>query len=123
MEEQTKKPAPEIDPITKKFVKGNIGGPGRTLGSTNFITKWEALVKKLAKQENIHIDQKEQELLLVAYEKAKEGDYSFWNDIHDRLYGKPVQSVDMEARVTSKAELTDEQLDRIVRQRAEELAG
>jgi len=78
------------DPVTGKFAKGNPGG-GRPSGSLDFRTKWYNLIDKLAKQNNVDPLEVEQQLLLVGYRKAKEGDYSFYRDIMDRVYGKPVQ--------------------------------
>ena len=78
------------DPVTGKFVKGNPGG-GRPPESLNFKTKWNIFIDKVAKQNDMTPDEIDEQLLAVGFKKAKEGDYSFYRDLHDRLYGKPVQ--------------------------------
>jgi hypothetical protein len=67
---------------------------GRPKGSLNFATKWQTFVEKVADSEK-NFDDVEQELLDVAFQKAKSGDYSFYRDIMDRVYGKPQQSMDL----------------------------
>lgn len=74
------------------FKKGESGNPnGRPKGSENFSTKWFRLIDKLAKQDNLTAEEIEQQLMAVGYKRAKEGDYSFYRDSMDRIYGKPVQ--------------------------------
>lgn len=87
------------DPVTGKFVKGNPGG-GRPNGSLDFKTKWHIFIDKVAKQNDMTPEQIDEQLLAVGFKKAKEGDYSFYRDIHDRVYGKPMQPTD----ITSKGE-------------------
>lgn len=85
-----------------KFKIGNEVGKlgGRPNGSLDFKTKWRIFVEKVAKQNNMTPNEIDEQLLAVGFKKAKEGDYSFYRDIHDRVYGKPVNPVD----VTSKGE-------------------
>lgn len=77
----------------KPFTKDDprINRDGRPKGTENFKTKWERFVKKVADQNKLLPEDIDEQLLAVAYKKAKEGDYSFFRDIHDRVYGKPVQ--------------------------------
>jgi len=77
------------------FLKGVSGNPaGRPVGSLDFKTKFEIFLDKLAKQNNMSPQEIDEQLFAVAYKKAKEGDYQFWKDVHDRIYGKPLQSID-----------------------------
>lgn len=64
---------------------------GRPQGSLDFKTKFEIFLDKLAKQNNMSPQEIDEQLFAVAYKKAKEGDYQFWKDVHDRVYGKPIQ--------------------------------
>ena len=80
------------DPITGKFTPGN---PGKPKGAVSFMTKWERVIEKIAKQNNITVDDVDEQLVLVAYRKAKEGDYSFYKDTMDRIHGKPLQPTDL----------------------------
>lgn len=75
------------------FVKGDprINREGRPPGAESFATKWRKAVEKIAEMNNTTADDIEQQLLLVGYKKAKDGDYRFWGDVHDRVYGKPLQ--------------------------------
>ena len=76
-----------------KFLPGNPGG-GRPAGSVNFATKWKKFIEKVAESNNTDFDATEQQLLAIAYKKAREGDYQFYRDIFDRVYGKPQQTFD-----------------------------
>jgi hypothetical protein len=83
------------------FKPGQSGNPyGRPPGSLNFATKFRAFIEKVAKQNEMTADEIEQQLLAIGYKRAKEGDYQFWRDLHDRVYGKPQGSLD----VTSKGD-------------------
>ena len=78
------------DPVTGQFVAGNKLG-GKTAGSLDFKTKWNIFIDKVAKQNNMTPNEIDEQLLAVGFKKAKEGDYAFYRDIHDRVYGKPMQ--------------------------------
>lgn len=85
------------------FAPGFSGNPaGRPKGSTDFKAKMFKAMEKIAEMngDKITVDEIEQQILLVGYKKAKEGDYQFYRDLFDRLYGKPQQSIDH----TSKGE-------------------
>lgn len=77
------------------FPKGVSGNPaGKPKGTLSFATKWERMVEKIAMQNNLTPEEIDEQLLLVGYKKAKDGDYSFYRDAMDRIHGKPQQSVD-----------------------------
>lgn len=61
---------------------------GRPLGSPNFATKFYAFIEKVAKRDKLEPDEVEEQLLKVGFLKAKKGEYNFWRDLHDRVYGK-----------------------------------
>lgn len=94
MEENTQKPIenPNFDE-NGKFKEGNEVGKlgGRPKGALDFKTKFENFITKLAENNKLTPEEVDEQLFAVAYKKAKEGDYAFYRDIHDRLYGKPVQ--------------------------------
>lgn len=73
---------------------------GRPKGSESFSTKWKSFIEKVAAQNDMTPDQIDEQLLSVAFKKAKDGDYSFYRDTQDRVYGKPMQPTD----ITSKGE-------------------
>ena len=75
-----------------RLLPGSILNPGgRGKGRQDFKTKWFKAIEKIADTKGITADEVEQELLLVGYDKAKDGDYQFYRDIFDRVYGKPMQ--------------------------------
>lgn len=75
-------------------IKSGVLNPnGRPTGTENFSTKWRKAIEKIASQNDMDVDEIEQQLLLVGYKKAKEGDYRFYQDIFDRVYGKPNQTI------------------------------
>lgn len=123
----------EIDPTQNtvekeskpwQFQKG--GDPrrnnnGRPPGALNFKTKWLKLIDKLAAENNITADDVEMQLLLTGFKKAKQGDFRFIKDIWDRVYGKPLQEVDVTTNgrdiVPTDAEtqaLVDRAIDRVL---------
>ncbi|RKZ11059.1 hypothetical protein DRQ25_00950 [Candidatus Fermentibacteria bacterium] len=78
-----------------RFLPGASGNPdGKKKGTLSFKTKWELFIKKIAEQNNILPKDIDDELIAVAYQKARGGDYKFFKDIHDRVYGKPQESID-----------------------------
>lgn len=75
-----------------RFKPGQSGNPnGRPAGALSFSTKWRKAIEKIAEKTGTNPDDLEEQLLLVGFRKAKDGDYRFWGDIHDRVYGKPIQ--------------------------------
>jgi len=96
MEENTENPVRNSGKIERNpdgtLKKGVVLNPnGRPKGSEDFKTKFYKVIDKLAKQNNISPEEVEEQLLLVGYKKAKDGDYSFYRDLMDRVHGKPVQ--------------------------------
>ena len=79
------------DPKTGRFVEGNNLGTGRPQGSRDFATDFDEAVDEIAKDNGITKSDARKILFKVAYKNAKEGNYSFYKDIHDRLYGQATQ--------------------------------
>jgi hypothetical protein len=77
-----------------RLVKGTPPGPGRPKGALSFATKWQRMVEKIAMQNNLTPEEIDEQLLLVGYKRAKDGDYSFYRDAMDRIHGKPQQYID-----------------------------
>lgn len=78
------------------FKPGESGNPkGRPKGTENFKTKWEKFVKKIADKNELLPEDIDEQLLAVAYKKAKDGDFQFYKDIHDRVHGKAMQPTDI----------------------------
>lgn len=78
------------------FPKGVSGNPaGKPKGTESFSTKFYKVIDKLAKQNDLTPDEIEEQLILVGYKKAKEGDYQFYKDLHDRIHGKAPATIDL----------------------------
>ena len=83
----------------RPFQKGVSGNPkGRPAGALSFKTKWFNFVEKVAETNELTSDEVEQQLIAVAYKSAKNGDYRFWQDIFDRVYGKPIQTTELSGK-------------------------
>jgi len=77
-------------PRGRPFPKGVSGNPkGRPLGVKNFLTLFEEAVKKIAKERNIKEADVEIDLVVRAIAEARGGNYNYYRDIIDRIYGKP----------------------------------
>jgi len=79
-----------------QFKPGQSGNPnGRPVGSQSFSTKWKIFIDKVAAQNNMTPQEIDEQLFSIGFKKAKEGDYRFYQDLHDRLYGKPKQVTEL----------------------------
>jgi hypothetical protein len=79
------------------FVKDDprINREGRPKGSRDFATDFDEAVEEIAKDNNITKSEARKTLLKVAYKNAKEGNFNFYKDIHDRVYGTATNKVDV----------------------------
>ena len=93
---------PKKQATGKPFVKGDprINLKGRPEGSLDFKTKFNIFLNKVAKENKMTVEQVEEQLYAAAFTKAKGGSYKFFEDLMNRLYGKPQESLDL----TSKGE-------------------
>lgn len=64
---------------------------GRPKGSEDFKTKWLRFIDKVSKENGLTPEDIDNQLFKVGLARAREGDYQFYKDVHDRIYGKPVQ--------------------------------
>lgn len=67
---------------------------GRPKGQRNYATIYREALLRLAEKNNLEPDQLETELLEKAIFSARKGDYRFFKDIMDRLYGTATQKHD-----------------------------
>lgn len=75
-----------------RFLPGVSGNPqGRPKGSEDFKTKWERAVERIAYANDVDPEDIEVILLEKAFTEARKGNFNFYKDIMDRLYGKPMQ--------------------------------
>ena len=73
----------------------SLNPAGKPKGHLSFATKWRKAIEKIADSSDITADEVEEQLIKVGIKKAREGDYSFYRDTFDRVYGKPQQSLDV----------------------------
>jgi hypothetical protein len=84
-----------------RFKKGQSGNPaGRPKGSRNYKILFREAYKHIA--EDLRLG-KEPDALLVeilkrGIKEALKGNYSFYKDIMDRIYGKPKQTIEAEEK-------------------------
>jgi len=75
----------------KPFQKGEDSRrnlEGRPLGSRSFATDFDELIEEKAKKEGRQKNEVRMELLEIAYDEAKKGDFRYWEYVHSHLYGK-----------------------------------
>ena len=83
-----------------KFKPGQSGNPaGKPPGSLNFSTKFKKLIDRVAADEQVSSEEVEERLIEVGYKGAKGGDYKFWKDIHDRVYGQATQHLNIDGKL------------------------
>ena len=96
-----------------QIVSGTPNPYGRPKNSLAFKTKWYNFIDKVAKQKNLTPQEIDEQLFTVGLKKAKEGDYNFYRDLHDRLYGKPEQTNVIEGQIDYQEIKTTDILDKV----------
>lgn len=95
------------------FQKGQSGNPaGRPKGSKSFKTVFMEAVNQLAKENEMDPKSIEMGIVLKAVAQARKGEFNFYRDLMDRLYGKAKQSIEIDAIVNSN-DLTEEQKEKL----------
>ncbi len=78
------------------FKKGQSGNPsGRPEGVKNFKTVFEEAVKKIAKEKSLKECEVEIDLVIKAIASARGGNFNYYKDIFDRVYGKASEKIDL----------------------------
>jgi DNA-directed RNA polymerase specialized sigma subunit len=78
------------------FKKGQSGNPaGKPRGTLDFKTKWLRFIEKIAEQNNITPEEVDEKMLAVAYKQILNGNFPFYKDIHDRIYGKAPEKIEI----------------------------
>lgn len=103
-----------------QIIQGTANPNGRPKGTKNFETDFLEAVGKIAEANNITRAEAMEILLRKAYSEAKNGQFNFYKDIMDRLYGKVVEKTDITSKgesINSLKELSDAELETIISQR------
>src|SRR3990167_11002060 len=77
---------------------------GKPPGIRNFSTDFDEVVEEIAKLNKITKSEARKVLLKVAYMNAKDGNFNFWKDIHDRIYGKVPDSLKVQGSLVIQIE-------------------
>lgn len=93
MQEETSKELERDELGRLKPGQVSLNPNGRPMGSLGFATKWRKFVIKIADKNNVKPEDIEDELLSIAYQRARKGDFQFYKDILDRVHGKAVQEI------------------------------
>jgi acyl-CoA-binding protein len=82
-------------PKEHQFKKGN---PGKPKGARSFKTIFREAAKEVAEALNLGKDPDAIQIQLVkrGIKEGMTGNYSFYKDLLDRLYGKPKETIDIE---------------------------
>jgi len=80
----------------KPFKEGESGNPnGRPKGQRNYATLYREALIKLAEKNDLSSDEIEEQIVSNALLSARKGDYKFYKDVMDRLYGTPVSRTEL----------------------------
>lgn len=71
------------------------GGPGRPKGQKNYKTIYREALIAIGKKNGRSYEEMERLMQEVGIKKAMSGNYSFWNDINNRIYGKVEEKVSL----------------------------
>ena len=82
------------DPVTGQFVKGNKFG-GNIKGNLHFKTLFNQAIEKIAKSNDIDPESIEKDLIVKAITEARKGNFKYYQDLMDRVYGRAPQSLDV----------------------------
>lgn len=75
-----------------QFKEGNTAATGRPKGQRNYATIYREALIKVATTKGLEADDVELALVVKGLERALKGDFKFYQDIQDRIHGKPVQT-------------------------------
>lgn len=97
----------EIEKTEQKPKRGGRGnlpsefigrpGPGRPRGKRNFETDFKLACEEVAKALRLgeKPDEVQVRLIVTGIKRGLLGNYSFWQDIMNRVYGRPKESLDL----------------------------
>lgn len=96
MEEELKNSDITANKRGRPFKEGQSGNPnGRPKGQRDYATIYREALIKLASLNNKTEEEIENEILSNALLSARKGDFRFYKDILDRLYGTPVSRTEL----------------------------
>jgi hypothetical protein len=89
-----------------QFKKGQSGNPkGRRKGQRDYRTLFWIALEHIANTHNMSPEQVEEALHAAGIVKAIKGDFYFYQEISNRVYGKPMERMDVTSAGKSLADL------------------
>jgi hypothetical protein len=89
-----------------KFKKGQSGNPqGRRKGQRDYRTLFWIALEHIANQHGMTAEQVEEALHAAGITKAIKGDFYFYQEIANRVYGKPMERMDVTSGGKTLAEV------------------
>ena len=93
-----------------KFVKGQSGNPkGKPVGTRSFTTDFDEVVSEIAKANKITNSEARKILIKKAYSEAKDGNFQYYKDLVERVYGKVQDNI----KIDFEEGLTKEQIEKL----------
>jgi len=81
-----------------QFKPGNNANPsGRPKGRKNFKTLFYAALERIGEKTGVDPEDIEMELIETGIVYARKGDYKFWKDVQDRVYGQSMKKMEVSA--------------------------
>lgn len=81
---------------------------GRPTGAEGFKTMFVRAIEKIAKDTGGKPEDQEMQIITRGILEARKGNFPFYKDVLDRVYGKAPQTIDLNATI-NKEELTDQE--------------
>lgn len=81
---------------------------GRPTGAEGFKTMFIRAIEKIAKDTGGKPEDQEMQIITRGILEARKGNFPFYKDVLDRVYGKAPQTIDLNATI-NKEELTDQE--------------
>lgn len=99
---QTPIKSPSLANLKPAWKKGDPSPnpKGHPVGQRNFSTIYKEALKKIAESQNMTPEQIEELLVQSGIKNALKGNYKFYQDVLDRLHGKPKQDIGLGASDT-----------------------
>jgi len=93
------------------FPKGVSGNPeGKNAGTQHFKTIFIKAMEKIAKDTGEKAEDQEMKIVARGILEARKGNFPFYKDVLDRVYGKAPQTIDLNATV-KRDELTEQEIE------------
>lgn len=79
-----------------RLKKGSVLNPlGKSVGTKDYATLYKEAILAIAKSQGVDAEAVEQDLIKSGLLRGIKGNFKFYQDVLDRIHGKPVSKVDM----------------------------